>query len=143
MITQGVEITSRCQDCGGVLVRDVGQYIDRGQVRWSIEARCEECPNGWCEQGSDEPTPGEIRLALLAVHGPARLRLADEESSRLSVLRGLREVLSLSLDQARAKAAELGRTGLVGTLVEMELLAEALNRRSVATTITTIEQCTG
>ncbi|MGQ4387860.1 hypothetical protein [Streptomyces sp. SAS_270] len=34
-------------------------------------------------------------------------------------------------------ASELKDTGLVGTLIEMELIAGALQRRSVATTIET------
>jgi hypothetical protein len=36
-------------------------------------------------------------------------------------------------------ASELKETGLVGTLVEMELIAAGLQRRSVATTIETRE----
>ncbi|SEO88718.1 hypothetical protein [Actinacidiphila rubida] len=136
MITQGVKITTRCHDCGGELTRDVGQFTERGQVRWGIEGQCQNCPNAWCEQGSGA-TPEEIREALLAQQGPARLRLAGPEPSMVPVLRALRELHGLSLAQARAMAHELRTTGLTGTLVEMECVAAGLRRRSVAVTIET------
>ncbi len=139
MITQGVQVTARCEDCGGVLLLDIGQYIDRGHVRWGAEGACETCPNRWCEQGTGGTTPEEIRHALIGRYGSARLRLEDEESSLVPVLRVLREGLRLPLGQARAMAAELTGTGLVGTLVEMEFIAGGLRRRSIAATIETCE----
>ncbi|WP_328626063.1 hypothetical protein OHA88_16200 [Streptomyces sp. NBC_00353] len=138
MITQGVKVTARCDDCGGVLILDVGQYIDHGQLWWGTEGACTACPNGWCEQDTGGATPEDIRNALLVEHGPAQLRLADDESSLVPVLRVLREILRLPLSQARVMASALQETGLVGTLVEMELIADGLQRRSVATTIETL-----
>jgi hypothetical protein len=132
--TQGVKVTSTCAACGGVLVRDVGQFIDRGQLRWGVEGRCQACLNAWCEMGAG-PAPQEIRQALLAEHGAVRLRLATSEASLVPVLRALREMLHLSLGQARLTAAELSGAGLVGTCVEIEHLAEGLRKRSVATVL--------
>lgn len=137
MITQGVKVTARCDDCGGVLIVDVGQYIDHGQVWWGSEGACAVCPNGWGEQDTGGATPDTVRNALLAAHGPARLRLADGTSSLVPALRVLRETLRLSLNQARVMADALHKTGLVVTLVEMEFIADGLQRRSVATTIET------
>ncbi|MEU6878873.1 hypothetical protein [Streptomyces sp. NPDC046712] len=133
--TQGVKVTSPCAACGGVLVRDVGQFIDRGQLRWGVEGRCHGCPNAWCEMGV-APAPEEIRQALLAEHGAALLRLAAEEASVVPVMRALREMRGLSLDEARLTAAGLRGAGLVGTFVEMTHLADGLRKRSVATTLT-------
>ncbi|MFJ7905907.1 hypothetical protein [Kitasatospora sp. NPDC096204] len=130
-----MKITTHCDDCDGVLIRDVGQFIDRGQVWWGTEGRCRTCPAAWCEQDGGGPTPEEIRQALPAEHGPARLRLAGPESSLVPVLRALREIHGLSLAQARAMAHELRTTGLVGTLVEMELVAAGLRHRSVAAVV--------
>jgi hypothetical protein len=62
----------------------------------------------------------------------------DDKSGLVPVLRVLREVLHLSLSQARVTASALQGTGLVGTLVEMEFIADGLQRRSVATKI---ERC--
>ncbi|MEU9153535.1 hypothetical protein AB0D59_23950 [Streptomyces sp. NPDC048417] len=132
--TQGVKVTSTCVACGGVLVRDLGQFIDRGQLRWGIEGRCLACPDAWCETGAG-PAPREIRQALLAEHGAARLRLATTETSLLPVLRALREVRHLPLGEARLTAAALSEGGLVGTSVEMAHLAEGLRERSIATTL--------
>ncbi|MGQ4484253.1 hypothetical protein ACN6LM_002581 [Streptomyces sp. SAS_281] len=136
MITQGVQVTSRCAACGGVLVRDVGQFTERGQLRWGIEGRCQKCPEGWCETGTG-PAPQEVRQALLAEHGAVRLRLADKGGSLVPVLRALREMNGLSLGEARLAAADLSGEGLIGTFVEMTLLAQGLERRSVATTLAT------
>ena len=132
--TQGVKVTSTCVACGGVLVRDLGQFVDRGQLRWGIEGRCQVCPHTWCETGAG-PAPQEIRQALLAEHGATRLRLATEEASPVPVLRALREMHHLSLGEARLTAAELSGAGVVGTSVEMAHLAEGLRKRSVATTL--------
>lgn len=137
MITQGVKVTARCGACGGVQTRDTGQYIDGGRLWWGTETRCDTCAGGHCERDTGGPTPAGVRDALLAKHGPARLRLADGGADPVPAVRALREVLHLSLPEARAAAGTLRETGMVGTLVEMEFIAAALRRRSVATTIET------
>ncbi|GAA1350387.1 hypothetical protein ACFPK5_17390 [Streptomyces beijiangensis] len=135
MITQGVKLTARCNDCGGVSTRDIGQFIDRDQLWWGTEVSCGNCPTAWCEQDTGGSTPDEIRNALLAEHGPVLLRLTDTEAGLVPVLRALREVLGLPLNTARAMATSLKETGLSGTLVEMEFLSHGLRRRSVTTAI--------
>ncbi|MGW6157379.1 hypothetical protein ACWFRM_30250 [Streptomyces sp. NPDC055144] len=133
--TQGVKLTSLCASCGGELVRDVGQFIDRGRLWWGVEGQCLACPDAWCEMDTG-PAPEDIRQALLTTHGPARLHLADKDASLVHVLRALREMQDLSLGEARLMAAGLKEVGLVGTSVEMAYLAEGLRNRSVTVTIT-------
>lgn len=111
--TQGVTSTSLCPACGGVLVLDVGQFIEWGQLRWGIEGRCHACAHGWCEMGAG-PTPEEVRQALLTQHGSTRLRLAAE-TDLVPVMRALHEMRHLRLGEARLTAAELSGPGLVGT----------------------------
>lgn len=135
VITQGVRITGRCSVCGGVTTCDVGQFFDRGMLRWGTEGCCADCLNGWCEQDSGPVTPENIRQALLQAHGPAHLRLSGDVPSLVPVLQALRTARELSLDEARAQAAELAGTGLVGTLVEMEVLAIHLRRRAIAVSV--------
>ncbi|MFD3553467.1 hypothetical protein ACFWWA_15305 [Streptomyces goshikiensis] len=137
MITQGVKITTPCETCGGVLMRDTGQFIDRGRLWWGTEGTCLSCPVAWCHQDFGDATPEEIRQALLAEHGPARLRLKEPEASAVPVLRALREAHGLSLAQARAMTDKLKTTGLMGTLVEMELVASRLRQHSVRVTVET------
>ncbi|WP_406177394.1 hypothetical protein [Streptomyces sp. NBC_00996] len=132
--TQGAKLTSQCESCGGELVRDVGQFIERGRLQWSVEGQCQACPKTWCEMDTG-PAPEEIRQALLTEHGPARLRLADKDAGFVPVLRALRE-MQLSLGEARLMAADLKEVGLVGTSVEMAYLAEGLRNRFVTVTIT-------
>jgi hypothetical protein len=124
--------------CGGVLILDTGEFIDRGRLWWGTEGTCQTCPVAWCEQDSGDETPEEIRQALFAEHGPARLRLTEPEVGLVPVLRALRKVHGLSLAQARATSDELRTIGLVGTLVEMELIAARLRHHSVAARV---EKC--
>ncbi len=137
MTAQGVKIRTRCEACGGVLILDTGQFIERGRLRWGTEGNCQSCPVAWCEQGSGDVTPQEIRQALLAEHGPARLRLTEPEASAVPVLRALRDVHGLSLARARAMTQELKSNGLTGTLVEMELVAARLRHYSVESAVAT------
>ncbi|WP_078954276.1 hypothetical protein [Streptomyces globisporus] len=102
---------------------------------WDTEGRCADCPNEWCEQDSGLVTPENIRQALLQAHGAARLRLSGDVQNLISVLQALRSARKLSLGEARAQATQLAETGLIGTLVEMEILAVHLRRRSVAVSV--------
>ncbi|KPI31827.1 hypothetical protein OV450_7059 [Actinobacteria bacterium OV450] len=135
MITQGVQVTGRCSACGGTTTCDVGQFFHRGMLRWGTEGHCADCPNAWCEQDSGPVTPENIRQALLQAHGPTRLRLSGDVPSLVPVLQALRSTQALPLDEARAQAAELVGTGLIGTLVEMEILALHLRRRAIAVSV--------
>ncbi|MFJ4670669.1 hypothetical protein [Kitasatospora purpeofusca] len=118
-----------------MLIRDVGQFVDGGQLWWGAEGSCRTCPTAWCEQDTGAATPEAIRQALPAEHGPARPRLAGPGSSSVPVLRALRETHGLSLARARAMADGSRTTGPTGTPVGMELVAAALGRRSVAATV--------
>jgi hypothetical protein len=51
------------------------------------------------------------------------------------VLQALRSARKLSLGEARVQATHLAKTGLIGTLAEMEMLAIHLRRRTVAVTV--------
>ncbi|WP_244291097.1 hypothetical protein [Streptomyces subrutilus] len=51
------------------------------------------------------------------------------------MLQALRSAQELSLGEAKAQAAELAETGLIGTLVEMEILAIHLRRRAITVTV--------
>ncbi|MFD3539232.1 hypothetical protein ACFWUQ_06985 [Streptomyces sp. NPDC058662] len=135
MITQGVEAAGRCGACGGPTVRDIGQFIDHGRLRWGIEETCRACPSYSCAEDDGPVTPEWIRDALLAAHGPARLRLTGCGTSPVPAMKVLRSVHRLTLAQAREMANRLADTGLLGTLVEMEFLAARLRHASVGATV--------
>lgn len=134
MITQGAAVTDVCEDCGGELRRDVGQFIERDRLWWGGEERCENCPRAGCDRDTGPVTPHWIRRTLLRAHGPARLRLTDGEARAARVMAALREAADLSLHEARERARLLSDGELTGTLVEMEFLALHLRRRGFATT---------
>ncbi|MFE5211785.1 hypothetical protein [Streptomyces sp. NPDC056600] len=114
---------------------DVGQFFHGGRMRWGTEGRCADCPNGWCDEDSGPVAPEHIRQALLLAHGPALLRLSGDAPSLVPVLQALRDARDLSLAEARAEAARLADDGLLGTLVEMEVLALFLRGRGVEVTV--------
>ncbi|MFB7513024.1 hypothetical protein [Streptomyces sp. NPDC056144] len=135
VITQGVQVTGRCSACGGTTTCDVGQFFDNGMLCWGTEGQCADCPNGWCEQDSGPVTPESIRQALLQAHGAARLRLSEDTPNLVPVLQALRRARDMPLAEARTLATRLTETGLVGTLVEMEILAVHLRQRAVAVSV--------
>ncbi|MFF8279874.1 hypothetical protein ACF05T_27835 [Streptomyces lateritius] len=85
-------------------------------------------------------TPENIRQALIQAHGAARLRLSSGVPSLVPVLKVLREAGELSLAEARAQATRLAGAGLVGTLVEMRILAVRLQARAVTVTVEPAEE---
>lgn len=135
MITQGVRVRDRCDACGGTVVRDVGQFFEGGALGWGSEGHCEDCSHGWCEQDSGPVTPEDIRQVLLQAHGAVRLRLSGRTPRAVGALRALRGTREVSLAAARVQAAQLAGDGLVGTLVEMEILAVHLRRQNIAVDI--------
>ncbi|MFJ7206756.1 hypothetical protein ACIQWR_24905 [Streptomyces sp. NPDC098789] len=72
-----------------------------------------------------------MREALLAAHGPVRLRLAGPVPGLVPALKVFREVTAASLSRARELVGELSNEGLVGTLSEMEFLKARLRMRGV------------
>jgi len=103
----------------------VREVIIEGRLRSEIESRCAACGNGWatCSDGPDD----YVRSALLAAHGPSRLRLAggpfDDDALLLNLLR---RYDNSALFEVNAKIAEIRTLGCTGTSVEMELLARVL-----------------
>ncbi|WP_280503252.1 hypothetical protein [Nocardia farcinica] len=117
--------STRCDRCGSVMRCAVRQAIIDGRLRSEVESTCAACGNGWatCSDGADD----YVRSALLAAHGPSRLRLADGPFDDDALLFGLlRRYGGGGLFEVNAKVAELRTIGCTGTAVEMELLARVL-----------------
>ncbi|WP_084536279.1 hypothetical protein [Nocardia yamanashiensis] len=112
-------------ECGAPADATVVEVLTGGRHEWDLHGTCPSCENEWyeCDFG---PPPASIRAAILAANGPTVLDLVGRSATPAAVMRALRQVRSLSLPQARAMADDLLRTGLRGTLVEMESLARPL-----------------
>ncbi|MFJ9691680.1 hypothetical protein [Kitasatospora sp. NPDC101183] len=114
-------------------MRSVGQFLDGGrELAWDAEFACPACDTRMCEHSGPEAAPREVREALLAAHGPARLRLAAPLADPVPVLRVLRAGAGVSLRQARELLDELGEFGLAGTAVEMAFWRVRLAERGIA-----------
>lgn len=46
-------------------MRDVGQYIDRGRLRWSTQAACRAWPMAWREEGAVDRMAEQLRTTGL------------------------------------------------------------------------------
>ncbi|MCX5214905.1 hypothetical protein OG689_37565 [Kitasatospora sp. NBC_00240] len=117
--------------CGSTAVRQVNQFVLNDELWWDSEFSCEACGRYMCEHAGPGAAPDGVREALLAAHGPVRLRPAGPLPSAVAAMKVFREVSAASLSRARELVEELRRDGLVGTAAEMELLASRLTRRGV------------
>ncbi|MET9694747.1 hypothetical protein ABZY81_41215 [Streptomyces sp. NPDC006514] len=130
MTGQTAKIAALCE-CGSAAVRQVNQFIDHGELWWDAEFTCDSCGTYLCEHAGPGAAPDDVRVALLAAHGPARLRLVEPVSSLVPALKVLREVSVVSLSQVRELVEKLSHDGVVGTLSEIELLKTRLRLRGV------------
>ncbi|MCX4451215.1 hypothetical protein ACFWNC_05055 [Streptomyces sp. NPDC058369] len=130
MTGQTAKITSPCE-CGTMAMRQVNQFILHDELWWDSEFSCGSCGTYLCEHAGPGPAPAEVREALLAAHGPVKLRLVSPVPSLVPVLKVFREATAASLSQARELVGELSHDGLVGTLPEMEFLKARLQMRAV------------
>lgn len=133
---QGVRTAARCVPCGGPAVRNAGQFLYLGrELWWDSDLHCPSCDLHMCEHSGSEASeamPRDLRAALLAVHGPARLRLAGPLDDPVAVLRLLRDGGRTPLGSARELLDELREFGLSGTAVEMAWWRVRLGELGVA-----------
>ena len=134
MTGQTAKVAAHCA-CGHVAVRQLNQFVSRGELWWDAEFSCDNCGTYLCEQAGQGTTPHDVREALLAAHGPATLRLAEPVPSLVPALKVFREAEAVSLSQARELAEHLSHDGVMGTLSEMELLRIRLRLRGVPVVI--------
>ncbi|WP_331769380.1 hypothetical protein OG948_37010 (plasmid) [Embleya sp. NBC_00888] len=130
MTGQTAKIASLCE-CGSAAVRQVNQFINHGELWWDAEFSCDGCGTHLCEYAGRGTAPDDVREALLAAHGPARLRLVPPMPSLVPALKVFREVSAVSLSQARELVENLSHDGVAGTLPEMEFLKTRLQLHGV------------
>ncbi|MEU3739812.1 hypothetical protein AB0E78_22365 [Streptomyces sp. NPDC032198] len=109
----------------------MNQFVLDGELWWDSEFFCESCGAAMCEHAGPEAAPDDVRQALLAAHGLARLRLVGPLPSLVPAMKVFREVSGASLPRARELVRELSHDGLVGTLSEMEFLKDRMELRGV------------
>ncbi|MET7396894.1 hypothetical protein ABZS66_25765 [Dactylosporangium sp. NPDC005572] len=101
--------------------------VHDGQLVWSVETSCGGCGAqavacGWGE------VPGDVRAAMIAQYGTARLRLdpAVARPLRVRLLAALRRSGGGSLAEVAGLFERLTGDGVTGTEAEMRLLANRL-----------------
>lgn len=124
-VAESAPYTTECIECRASAAATVAEVLADGKHEWDLHGTCGNCGSEWYECGF-EPPPTSIRSAILTANGPSILELEIGSATPTAVMGVLRRLRSLSLAQARAMADELLGTGLKGTLVEMESLAQPL-----------------
>ncbi|MFI7320400.1 hypothetical protein [Streptomyces venezuelae] len=80
--------------------------------------------------------PRQRRDQILALYGPARLRLSGPPTKNVAVMRVLRAELGVDLAAAKALLRRVLTGDCTGTLPEMELLARKLRAAGVTAVAT-------
>ncbi|SCL32589.1 hypothetical protein GA0074692_3353 [Micromonospora pallida] len=76
MISYGVSVARACDDCEAEMVCELAQRIVHDRLHWTAECHCPHCGSTVAICGWDD-TPDEIRDALVARYGLARLTVED------------------------------------------------------------------
>lgn len=97
------------------------------QRRWDMECSCPACGNVW-HTGGPGDSPSSVREAIISANGISRVRLIDSNARGAQLLKALREAYDTSLSGAKQVAETLRTSGLQGTLVDVEVVAEKLRR---------------
>ncbi|WP_052390900.1 hypothetical protein [Streptomyces sp. NRRL B-24484] len=134
MTGRAVRSTVECGRCGGAVRREVGRFVRWGRLGRGVDTDGADCSVVSCEEDWG-PAPDSVRRELLAEHGTFAVRPVGPAVSGLALLRVLREDGTRSLAEARRPAGELAGSGLTGTEVEMEFLAERLRRHGVTAAV--------
>jgi hypothetical protein len=116
------------------------QLIARDWLHWTVGCLCPGCGTAFETLGRDG-TPAEIREALMARCGLTRLTVEDlSGDSAVALLKVFRQA-GASLSEAKASAQLAATSGIEGTRVELELLAQRLREKNLSLTVSASDSC--
>ena len=122
-----------CTQCGGRIAWDAGENVVGDELRWFVESRCTDCDDSFLECGKGFIPARELVMEL---SGRWRLRVDQGSDVGVPVLRFLRRVYGLTIDEARQRRDEFVGSGLSGTRGEMVWLRQKMAALGVTATIT-------
>jgi hypothetical protein len=137
MVTIMAAIEGHCQVCGSAVVVVVGQYADRGRLRWHRGYSCGKCGNKIAEDGIGMP-PGVIRRAVLAQEGQWML-VVHELRNRARALSSLRQALRLTIPEIGKLAGQLPGPAATGTKAEVVAILHCLRTEDVAAAVEEVQ----
>ncbi|WAZ25872.1 hypothetical protein STRCI_007398 [Streptomyces cinnabarinus] len=132
-VFESVTWAAPCPECGAELECHGVQALVTGRPRWDVESVCSACGFALAACGGELPV--ERREQLLAVHGPARLRVSDPRARHVLIMRVLRAGTGLDLVSAKAEARRVVSGEYSGTSAEMEYLAGKLRACGVGVAV--------
>ncbi|BEL07412.1 hypothetical protein Q0Z83_056030 [Actinoplanes sichuanensis] len=127
-MTSTAVVSYDCDHCAGGAT--FGETIFGGRLYWSMSHACHTANIEAC--GRDE-SPDEWRAALLEQGGAYRLRIGD--GNRVAAMRVLRERRGTPMAEIAALLETLRGPGLIGTEMELRLLAGRLAEAGVTASV--------
>lgn len=124
-----VSYRTTCDRCGSPMQCTAGQALERGTLRWGVECICSNCENAVYERG-DGALPKWLRSAIIAESGLWSLQVLDA-SSRVALLKVVRERFGVTLVEARGMADRLLSSGWSGTKAEVLHLCNILSEAGI------------
>jgi hypothetical protein len=119
----------QCPYCGARASRGVGQFDDRGDLRWWESFSCDACGTHTEADGRDD-MPSDWRAAILAEEGT--FSLVAEGVPSVALLKAAKEALRLPMDALPELKARLPGVLARGTQCEMQVLANRMRRSAGA-----------
>jgi hypothetical protein len=124
-----------CTHCGAPLTHTAGETLFDGRIQWFLEADCPTCGHQWIACGRDTPDE-QVRTLLIEQTGLWTATIDDATASGTTVMRTLRNLYLIGLDEARARKDQLRGQGMTGTRGELQLLAHRLEKAGIRVTVT-------
>lgn len=115
-----------CANCGEKVDIHVKQYIVNDTIAWSEAYSCTECGNEVVSDDWGEPTPNEVRKAILEQEGEWEFFVLKPVENKAQILKNLRSALNLTLQEVSSLLKKIPGVLMVGTFQEMLLLKKLL-----------------
>ncbi|KLH96648.1 hypothetical protein ABER61_01010 [Brevibacillus formosus] len=115
-----------CASCGEKVDIHVKQYIVNDTIAWSEAYSCTKCGNEVVSDDWGDPTPNEVRKAILEQEGEWEFFVLKPVENKAQILKNLRSALNLTLQGASSLLKKIPGVLMVGTFQEMLLLKKLL-----------------
>ncbi|MER8186436.1 hypothetical protein [Kitasatospora sp. NPDC094015] len=127
---EGVRYGVTCPECGGAGSCTAGAALMGGQIEWSYETSCPVCGSqvAHCGRGT---IPEDLRVRLLAEHGPTGLRADRPPGGGAAAMKVLRAQSGGTPAATKATWEGILAGRWSGTLAEAEQLALRLRAGGV------------
>jgi len=121
--------------CGNTVTVHTGQQLVNDRVYWGISYNCGICGYNIEADGSDI-TPEDIRKIILDSEGEWNLKIEEDVSKTVEILKVLKQALNLSMVNTLKLKKNIHGNIMNGTRVEMLRLQRLLDKHGISSKVT-------